>query len=92
MGSVLLNGVRLGAGSLVAAGAVLLEGTEVPPGSLVAGVPAKVRRPLTTEESAGILEAAQRYVGNARRHRAAVAAGGEGGDDGTAVRGVVDRA
>lgn len=42
--------VRLEAGSLVAAGAVVLEGSVVPPGSLVAGVPARARRPLSTEE------------------------------------------
>lgn len=63
MGSVVLNGARIGTGSLVAAGAVVLEGTEVPPGSLVAGVPAKVRRPLTDEERAGIRDNARTYVG-----------------------------
>jgi carbonic anhydrase/acetyltransferase-like protein (isoleucine patch superfamily) len=59
MGSTVLNGVRIGAGSLIAAGAVLLEGTVVPPGSMVAGVPAKVRRPLTEDEAAGIGVAAE---------------------------------
>ena len=73
MGSVLLNGVRVGAGSLVAAGAVLLEGTEVPPGSLVAGVPAKVRRPLTQEEREGVRRNAESYVQRAREHAAATA-------------------
>src|SRR5918992_651352 len=33
MGSVLLNRVRIGEGSVVAAGAVLPEGMQVPPGS-----------------------------------------------------------
>ena len=68
MGSTVLNGVRIGAGSLVAAGAVLLEGTQVPPGSMVAGVPAKVRRPVTEEEAAGIRLVAEHYVELARRH------------------------
>lgn len=68
MGSRVLNGARIGAGSLVAAGAVVLEGTQVPPGSLVAGVPAKVRRPLTDEETAGIRAGADHYVEQARRH------------------------
>ena len=70
MGSTVLNGVRIGAGSLVAAGAVLLEGTQVPPGSMVAGVPAKVRRPVTDEEAAGIQLVAGQYVELARRHAA----------------------
>jgi carbonic anhydrase/acetyltransferase-like protein (isoleucine patch superfamily) len=68
MGSRVLNGARIGAGSLVAAGAVVLEGTQVPPGSLVAGVPAKVRRPLTDEEGAGIRLAAEHYIELAREH------------------------
>ena len=68
MGSTVLNGVRIGAGSLVAAGSVLLEGTQVPPGSMVAGVPAKVRRPVTPDEAAGIGLVADHYVGLARQH------------------------
>ena len=68
MGSTVLNGVRIGAGSLVAAGAVLLEGTQVPPGSMVAGVPGKVRRPVTEEEAAGVRLVADHYVGLARQH------------------------
>ena len=68
MGAVLLNGTRVGRGSLIAAGAVLLEGTQVPPGSLVAGVPAKVRRELTADEVAGIRDNARRYVERAREY------------------------
>ncbi|MFD5320993.1 gamma carbonic anhydrase family protein [Streptomyces sp. NPDC127098] len=68
MGSVLLNGVRVGRGSLIAAGAVLLEGTEIPPGSLVAGVPGKVRRQLTEEDVARIRANADHYRAYARRH------------------------
>jgi len=68
MGCTVLNGVRIGAGSLVAAGSVLLEGTQVPPGSMVAGVPAKVRRPVTEDEAAGIRLVAEHYVQLARQH------------------------
>lgn len=71
MGAVVLNGCRIGTGSLVAAGAVVLEGTEVPPGSLVAGVPAKVRRPLTEEECQHIKDNAQTYAGLRDAHREA---------------------
>jgi carbonic anhydrase/acetyltransferase-like protein (isoleucine patch superfamily) len=62
MGAVVLNGARIGTGSLIAAGAVVLEGTTVPSGSLVAGVPAKVRRQLTDEETAGVRLNAAGYV------------------------------
>ena len=77
MGAVVMNGARIGSGSLVAAGAVVLEGTEIPPGSLVAGVPAKVRRPLTEEEGARIGRNAQTYCELARTH-AAVSSVSEG--------------
>jgi carbonic anhydrase/acetyltransferase-like protein (isoleucine patch superfamily) len=46
MGSVLLNGVRIGTGSVIAAGAVVPEGMTVPPGSLVMGVPGRIVRPV----------------------------------------------
>ncbi|MEJ5375764.1 MAG: gamma carbonic anhydrase family protein [bacterium] len=42
MGSVLMDGVRVGMESIVGAGAVLKEGFQVPPRSIVTGVPAKV--------------------------------------------------
>ncbi|MFT4305715.1 MAG: gamma carbonic anhydrase family protein [Microbacterium sp.] len=71
MGSVVLSGAVIGAGSLVAAGAVVLEGTIVPEGSLVAGVPAKVRRPLTEQEREGLIRNAAAYLGHARTHTAA---------------------
>jgi carbonic anhydrase/acetyltransferase-like protein (isoleucine patch superfamily) len=70
MGATVLNGAVIGTGSLVAAGAVVLEGTSVPPRSLVAGVPAKVRRPLTEEEVEGVRRNGQRYVELSREHLA----------------------
>jgi carbonic anhydrase/acetyltransferase-like protein (isoleucine patch superfamily) len=69
MGAIVLNGAVIGAGSLVAAGAVVLEGTVVPPRSLVAGVPARVRRELTDEETAGILRNAAGYRDRIARYR-----------------------
>ncbi|RFU85688.1 gamma carbonic anhydrase family protein [Streptomyces triticagri] len=71
MGATVLNGAVIGAGSLVAAQALVPQGMQVPPGSLVAGVPAKVRRPLTDEERAGLLLNAEVYCDLAKTHRAA---------------------
>jgi carbonic anhydrase/acetyltransferase-like protein (isoleucine patch superfamily) len=71
MGAMVLNGAHIGAGSLVAAGSVVLEGTRIPPGSLVAGLPAKVRRPLTAEEREGLRGNAADYVELVARHRQA---------------------
>ncbi len=70
MNSTILSHAVIGAGSLVAAGALVLEGTIVPPGSLVAGVPAKVRRPLTDEERTGLLGNAAHYVRLSAQHAA----------------------
>jgi carbonic anhydrase/acetyltransferase-like protein (isoleucine patch superfamily) len=63
MGAILLNGVVIGAESIVAAGALLPEGMQVPPGSLVMGSPGKVRRELSADEIASIRGYAERYVG-----------------------------
>jgi carbonic anhydrase/acetyltransferase-like protein (isoleucine patch superfamily) len=73
MGATVLNGARIGAGSLVAAQALVPQGMQVPPNSLVAGVPAKVKRQVTDEESAGIAFNAAVYVDLARQHRQALA-------------------
>lgn len=68
MGSVVLSGAVIGSQSLIAAGAIVLEGTVVPARSLVAGVPAKVRRPLTDEEVDGLRRNSERYLDIAARH------------------------
>ena|SRR5437867_997119 len=62
MGAVLLGGSVIGAGSLVAAGAVVRENFVVPPRSLVAGVPGRILRTITDEETAMIKKSAEGYV------------------------------
>ncbi|GAA1144011.1 gamma carbonic anhydrase family protein [Streptomyces javensis] len=75
MGATVLNGARIGAGSLVAAQALVPQGMEIPPGSLVAGVPARVKRPLTDEEREGIKLNAQVYADRAKQYREALRGG-----------------
>ncbi len=70
MGAVLLNNVRIGTGSVVAAGAVLPEGMQVPPRSLVMGVPARVVRPVDERLASRIASTWAHYVGQAKAHRA----------------------
>ena len=69
MGSVLLNGVRVGSGSVVAAGAVVPEGLQIPPGSLVMGVPGRIARPVDDALRARIRGTWEHYVAEAERHR-----------------------
>lgn len=49
MKSTLLDLARIGAFSIVAAGAVVPEGMEVPPDHLVAGIPARLKKELPPE-------------------------------------------
>jgi len=62
IGAVLLNNVRVGEGSIVAAGAVVAEDTVIPPRSLYMGVPAKLRRAVTEDEQAFIKMHAEHYL------------------------------
>lgn len=68
MNATVLNGATVGAGSLVAANSLVPEGMEIPPKSLVAGVPAKIRRELTDEQSEGLKRNAETYVRLATEH------------------------
>lgn len=45
-GAIVLDGARVGARSLIAAGSVVASNTEIPPGVLAAGSPAQVKRPI----------------------------------------------
>jgi carbonic anhydrase/acetyltransferase-like protein (isoleucine patch superfamily) len=69
MGSTILSGAKVGRGSVVAAGAVVPEGMEIPPGVIVSGVPAKVRRELTDEDSARLENAWKTYARLRDLHR-----------------------
>ena len=62
MGSIILDGARIGPGSLVGAGALVTPGTDIPPGSLVIGSPAKVKRPINDREREQIMFGAAHYV------------------------------
>jgi carbonic anhydrase/acetyltransferase-like protein (isoleucine patch superfamily) len=70
MGAVLLNHVKVGSWSVVAAGAVLPEGMEVPPRSLVMGVPARIVRSVDERLAQRITETWSHYVKQASAHHA----------------------
>jgi carbonic anhydrase/acetyltransferase-like protein (isoleucine patch superfamily) len=73
MGAILLNRSRIGNNCIVAAGAVVREDFVVPDGSLVAGVPAVVKRPLTSEEIERIRRNVTDYVARAQLYLKEVA-------------------
>ncbi len=62
IGAVLLNNVRVGEGSIVAAGALVLENTVIPPRSLYVGVPARLERQLTDADRMFIDRHARHYL------------------------------
>jgi carbonic anhydrase/acetyltransferase-like protein (isoleucine patch superfamily) len=68
MGSVLLNRVSIGEGSVVAAGALVPEGMQVPPRSLVMGVPGRIVRQVDSALAERVAATWRHYVKEARAH------------------------
>ena len=68
-GAVILDGAIVGEESIVAAQSLVRVGFRVPTGTLVAGVPAEVKRPLTTAERTAIKQSAKTYADKARSYR-----------------------
>jgi len=68
MGSVILNNVRIGRGSIIAAGTVIAENTVIEPNSLVMGVPGKVRKRLAAQDEEMILRYARNYLDYTRTY------------------------
>lgn len=62
MGAVVMDHAVVGRDSIVGAKALVTAGTRIPPRSMVLGVPARVVRPLSDEEVAGIAPYAEHYV------------------------------
>lgn len=59
IGAVILNGLRVGAGSIIGAGSIVTK--DVPPSCLVVGVPAKKVRDLSEQEVTNLLKHAEHY-------------------------------
>ncbi len=68
MGATVLDGARIGARSMVGANSLVPQRFTCPPGSMVYGSPAKVVRPLTAEDQAGLKRWAEKYVEVAQAH------------------------
>ena len=70
MGSIAMDGARIGAGAMLAAGALLAPGKAVPPRELWAGRPARMMREIGDDELARMASQTALYCDLARRHRA----------------------
>lgn len=68
MGAAVLDGAEIGEQCIVGAHALVTQRTRIPPGSMVLGAPARVVRPLTPEERAGLKYWAEKYAANAAYH------------------------
>lgn len=68
MGAVVLDGAEIGEQCIVGARALVTQRTKIPPGSMVLGAPAKVVRPLSAEERAGLRYWAEKYAANGAYH------------------------
>jgi gamma-carbonic anhydrase len=69
MGAVLLSRCRIDPDTIIGARALVTEEVEIPAGSLAIGMPARVKRSLTDEERASIMESARHYMEYARHYR-----------------------
>ena len=76
IGARVLDGARVGASSLIAAGALVREGMVVPPRSLVVGVPGVVKRELNERELDILRRTPGRYREYALRTRESCLAAG----------------
>ena len=68
MGSIVLNHVVVGRGSVIGAGAVCREGMVIPPNSLVLGVPGRIVRETTHAERERIRETVNAYLALQKEH------------------------
>ena len=67
--ATLLNGCRIGAGSVVGAGALVPEGMVVPPNSVVMGIPARVVKEVAARLAERSRRGAEGYVRFAKAHK-----------------------
>ncbi len=68
MGSVLMDGVRVGRDTIIGAGSLIPAGKDIPSGVLVMGRPAKVVRELSQEEIESITRSAVNYAAKSKKY------------------------
>lgn len=69
MGAIVMDGAIIGKNCVIGAGSLVTEGTFIPEGHLALGSPARVKRPLTEFEIAGLELSAAHYRELAAKYR-----------------------
>lgn len=75
IGARVLDGAVVERGAQIGAGAVVTPGHRIAAGHLALGIPARVVRPLSEEESLRIAETVERYAALKEQYRAALGSG-----------------
>jgi len=65
---MVLDGARVGAGSLIGAGALVTPRMEIPPGSVVFGSPGRVMRQVEPRDLAWMVKGNESYRAKAREY------------------------
>ena len=69
IGSVVLNGAKIGKNCIIGSKALITEGMEVPDGSMVLGIPGKIKKTLTEEEQSVVPLGAEHYIDNYKKYK-----------------------
>ncbi|HEY4592881.1 MAG TPA: gamma carbonic anhydrase family protein, partial [Thermoanaerobaculia bacterium] len=77
IGARVLDGAVVERGAQVGAGAVVAPGHRIPAGHLALGIPARVARPLTEEETLRIADTVDRYAALKEQYRKTLGSGTE---------------
>jgi carbonic anhydrase/acetyltransferase-like protein (isoleucine patch superfamily) len=69
IGSVVLNGAKIGKNCIIGAKALVTEGMEIPDGSMVLGMPGKIKKTLNDEEQKMVSLGAHHYIENYKKYK-----------------------
>ena len=69
IGSVVLNGAKIGKNCIIGSKALVTAGMDVPDGSMVLGIPGKIKKTLTVEEQSVVPLGADHYIDNYKKYK-----------------------
>ena len=69
MGSIIMNGVKVGKGSIIGAGSVITEKMIIPDFSVVVGIPGKIIKTIKKDSLKENIKWAKKYVELAQIHK-----------------------